>query len=98
MAALEDLRLSRAMGYISISPSSVGESFNQPCQKTIMRSPESVWEESKKNNVLRPLEGVKDHSIHEYLDRPGTSVKAVSVETDKYFTFSWVTTLSQVGA
>lgn len=42
LAALEDLRLSRAMGYISISPSTVGESFNQPRQKTNMRSLESV--------------------------------------------------------
>lgn len=27
LAALEDLRLSRAMGYISLAPSSVGESL-----------------------------------------------------------------------
>lgn len=38
LAALEDLRLSRAMGYISISPSTVGESFNQTCQRANLRS------------------------------------------------------------
>lgn len=35
LAALEDLRLSRAMGYISISPSTVGESFTNHDRKQI---------------------------------------------------------------
>lgn len=59
LAALEDLRLSRAMGYISISPSTVGESFNQPWQKTNIEKPtdESAGKDSNKKECVITTRG-----------------------------------------